>query len=74
MCHCIFSLSLANRSAVLFKLKEYTRCVEDIDIALEAGYPASLRYKVAERRFRCSLMLDDQKQFLQDLKLVGGRS
>ncbi len=37
------SLALANRSAVLFKLAEYSRCVEDIDLALEAGYPPSLR-------------------------------
>jgi hypothetical protein len=67
----ISSLSLANRSAVLFKLKEYRRSVEDIDLALEAGYPVNLRYKVAERRYRCSLMLNDHKQFVQDLQLVG---
>ena len=39
-------------------------------MALEAGYPPSLRYKVAERRARSSLSLNDHPQFLQDLKKV----
>jgi hypothetical protein len=65
------SLALANRSAVLFKLAEYARCVEDIELALEAGYPPSLRYKVAERRLRCSLRLSPtQEKLAQDLLLV----
>lgn len=36
------SLALANRSAVLFKLRKYPKCLEDIQQALSYGYPMEL--------------------------------
>ena len=46
------SLALANRSAVLFSLKGYHLALDDIHLALDAGYPEDLRFKVIERKVR----------------------
>lgn len=46
------SLALANRSAVLFRRREYKKSIDDIELALRTGYPDSLAYKIMERRAR----------------------
>lgn len=51
------SLALANRSAVLFKLREYPKSLEDIQQALSYGYPVELRYKLLDRQGKCLLQL-----------------
>ncbi|XP_064082862.1 SET and MYND domain-containing protein 4-like [Macrobrachium nipponense] len=43
----------ANRSAVMLDIGEYEKCLEDIDLALECGYPEELRSKLEARRLKC---------------------
>ncbi|XP_064088538.1 SET and MYND domain-containing protein 4-like [Macrobrachium nipponense] len=43
----------ANRSAILLDLGAYEECLEDIDLALEYGYPEELRPKLEARRLKC---------------------
>lgn len=47
------SLAYANRSACFFRLKEYKRCLADIELAEQAGYPSNLMPKLQERRANC---------------------
>ncbi|XP_023327508.1 SET and MYND domain-containing protein 4 [Eurytemora carolleeae] len=47
------SLGLANRSAVLIKMKKYKECLEDIDAALYFEYPDNIRYKLVDRQAKC---------------------
>lgn len=49
------SLAYANRSACFFRLKEYKRCLIDIELAVQAGYPSHLMPKLNERREHCCL-------------------
>ena len=51
------ALALGNRSVVLFTLKDYEACLEDIAGALELGYPEDMHYKVYERRGHCQKAL-----------------
>lgn len=46
------ALALANRSAVLFSLKQYYLALDDIKLALESGYPKELQFKLLERKVR----------------------
>ncbi|XP_064088537.1 uncharacterized protein LOC135202956 isoform X2 [Macrobrachium nipponense] len=43
----------ANRSAVMLDIGEYEKCLEDINLALEYGYPEELRPKLEARRLKC---------------------
>ena len=45
------------RSASHFQLKEYSACMLDIDLAVEAGYPTELIYKLYIRQCKCLLEL-----------------
>ncbi|XP_078000024.1 protein-lysine N-methyltransferase SMYD4-like [Glandiceps talaboti] len=47
------ALALANRSAVLYHMKEHKLCLEDIERAIQNGYPEELRYKLHYRRGGC---------------------
>ena len=47
------SLAYANRSAVLFALKNYKLCKIDIGLSFENGYSEDLHYKLYERRGKC---------------------
>lgn len=68
------SLGLGNRSVVFYNLNEYDNCLQDIEGALEFGYPEDLRYKVFERKGRCLKALgklDEAKQsFTKALELL----
>ncbi|KAL3285325.1 hypothetical protein HHI36_019434 [Cryptolaemus montrouzieri] len=48
-----YSLALANRSAVTFRLGKYEDCLKDIDQCLESKYPQNLRLKVLIRKAEC---------------------
>ena len=48
---------LNHRSACHFQLKEYSACLLDIDLAVEAGYPTELIYKLYIRQCKCFLEL-----------------
>ena len=62
-----FSLILANRSAVFFKLKQFQHCLDDINLALENNYPAQLRYKLYDRRTRCFYFLGLKENFISEI-------
>ncbi|XP_071025437.1 SET and MYND domain-containing protein 4 isoform X2 [Oncorhynchus clarkii lewisi] len=47
------SLCYANRSAALFHLQRYRECLEDIDRALNHGYPSHLKHKLQDRQAQC---------------------
>ncbi|XP_011269215.2 SET and MYND domain-containing protein 4 isoform X1 [Camponotus floridanus] len=51
------SVILANRSATLYHLEHYEHALEDMEEALQLGYPKDLFYKLEERRARCLLAL-----------------
>lgn len=51
------AIAVANRSASHFQLKEYAACLLDIDLAVEAGYPTELIYKLYIRQCKCLLEL-----------------
>ncbi|KAK7081441.1 hypothetical protein SK128_026960, partial [Halocaridina rubra] len=51
------AVGFANRSAVLFELKMYDQCIEDIELALKYGYPKEKQEKLENRRANCLLEL-----------------
>ncbi|KAK7073075.1 hypothetical protein SK128_000179 [Halocaridina rubra] len=57
----------ANRSAVFLTMMDYEKCLRDIDLAFEYGYPDLLKSKLLERKERC---LVAQKQMTEDGKLA----
>ena len=67
------ALAYANRSAVFFSLKEYSKCLADIDLALQYKYPARLEYKVLKRKAECLFELGQfqkAKKALNDTKKI----
>ncbi|KAF5892340.1 SET and MYND domain-containing protein 4, partial [Clarias magur] len=58
------SLCYANRSAALFHLGLYTKCLEDIQQAFDEGYPSHLQCKLLDRRTRCT-SLAKMKEYLK---------
>lgn len=70
---CTLALALANRSAVLYHMKQYRHCLYDIQAALENGYPDNLRYKLLDRQGKCLYKLgrkEQAQQSFQDGKTV----
>lgn len=55
--HRSLALGYGNRSAVLFELGQYEKCICDIDRALLHGYPRILHSKLAERKAKCLIAL-----------------
>lgn len=47
------SLAYANRSLCFLKLKMYDKCLIDIELAINANYPAKSKLKLEERRAFC---------------------
>ena len=54
-----FSMAVANRSAVLIHMKQYSQCLLDIDLALAYGYPNTLKYKLFERQGKCHFFMHE---------------
>lgn len=50
-------LALGNRSAALYQLQRYRECLADIELAVGHRYPATLAYKLFDRKGRCLLAL-----------------
>lgn len=63
------SIVFANRSAVYFHLKYYKVCIENINLAIEYGYPANLMHKLTERRKICEKSLHLSKDKTHEIKL-----
>ena len=59
------ALGYANRSAVLFQMKEYELCIRDITRAFNYSYPNNLMYKLFERKSRCQRALKVCNRFKQ---------
>lgn len=62
------SLALANRSAVLYRMKLYQDCLRDIALALQHGYPSFLKYKLILRRGQCLENLGQHKEAMEILQ------
>lgn len=62
------ALGFANRSAVLFQMKEYDLCIRDITKAFDNSYPNNLMYKLFERKARCFRALKDFPRALECMK------
>ena len=62
------ALGYANRSAVLFQMKEYDLCIRDITRAFDHSYPNNLMYKLFERKSRCLKALKDFPRSLEAMK------
>ena len=62
------ALGYANRSAVLFQMKEYQLCIRDITRAFNYSYPNNLMYKLFERKARCQRALKDFARALESMK------
>lgn len=61
-----FSLSMANRSAALFHLKEYEHCLRDIDQSLASNkYPSQNLYKLFERKGICHQQMNRRSLALE---------
>ena len=63
-----FSLAVANRSLALVRLDRHGEALEDISLALEAGYPEENRYKLLERRAKCLLHLGQYREAEESLR------
>ena len=66
------ALGYANRSAVLFQMKEYELCIRDITRAFNYSYPNNLMYKLFERKSRCqrAMKVKMSIEFLIDIQLL----
>ena len=62
------ALGYANRSAVLFQMKEYELCIRDITRAFDNSYPNNLMYKLFERKARCLKALKEYPRALEAMK------
>jgi len=62
------ALGYANRSAVLFQMKEYDLCIKDITRAFNYSYPNNLMYKLFERKARCQRAIKDYARGLESMK------
>lgn len=58
----LYSYLIANRSLVLFQLEKYQDCLQEINLALESGYPCQMRDKLYKRRTSCQLALDEKSE------------
>lgn len=61
-----FALSMANRSAALYYLKEYEHCLKDIDqVLISNKYPLQKTHKLLERKGNCYRYMDQQSLALE---------
>lgn len=54
-------MTLANRSATLFHMKEYDLALADIEEAFSLDYPQELHHKLYDRRARCLMAIKQYK-------------
>ena len=50
-----FAAAAANRSAALMALGKFEECLEDVQLAIEAGYTAAAAYKLYIRQACCQI-------------------
>lgn len=54
------SLAYANHASCFLKLKMYGKCLKDIELAKEAGYPERLMPKLDQRKANCLQQMQDR--------------
>ncbi|CAL4198266.1 unnamed protein product, partial [Meganyctiphanes norvegica] len=60
------SMGYGNRSALLFQLKEYEKCISDIDRSINLCYLEITQFKLKERKVKCLIAIERYKE-AQDL-------
>jgi hypothetical protein len=61
------TIHIPSRSAALLRLQQPGLALQDIELAVEAGYPAELRYKLEERRVRIAAQRRDRPGYHEAL-------
>ncbi|XP_028041143.1 SET and MYND domain-containing protein 4 [Bombyx mandarina] len=61
-----YSLALANRSAVLFSMKQYDECIHDIVTVFAMEYPRDLENKLSKRKSMCENFILKNKEVKED--------
>lgn len=61
----VLALSFGNRSAAFFHLKQFTLCLQDIENALEVGFPTGSVYKLLDRKGKCCLFLKRKHEAIE---------
>ena len=51
------AMAAANRSAAFYQQKQYREAIEDVEVAVAAGYPRNSVYKLYIRKCKCELEL-----------------
>ena len=64
------ALALGNRSAVYFQMKEFEKCLDDLEAALMFGYPESLQYKIFDRKGRSLWELGKEYEAQESLEMA----
>ncbi|XP_042892381.1 SET and MYND domain-containing protein 4-like [Penaeus japonicus] len=64
------ALGYANRSAVLYHMGKLELCLQDVELALQAGYPDKLLFKVHDRRGQCLMKLGQYSRALKAFTLA----
>ncbi|CAL4066162.1 unnamed protein product, partial [Meganyctiphanes norvegica] len=77
------SMSYANRSALLLELKEYDKCLNDIDRASKFGYPDDLKNKLLIRKAKgliamnrnqeASALVDECLKYMKTLSITDSK-
>ncbi|KAJ9591989.1 hypothetical protein L9F63_001501 [Diploptera punctata] len=60
-------IAFANRSAVLFSMRNYEKCLQDISQALKYNYPDKFLFKIYERQGRCFQNLGKRKEAVESI-------
>ena len=55
-----FSLAVANRSAALMRLGHLKLALNDVNLAINSGYPKDLKYKLLDRKIKLLKLIGDK--------------
>lgn len=58
----LLAFAYGNRSAVYFKIKQFKKCLENIQLARLNGYPADKLHKLQSREEKCHEMMQQQQE------------
>ncbi|CAL4062840.1 unnamed protein product, partial [Meganyctiphanes norvegica] len=67
------AMGYGNRSAVLYQLKEYERCICDIDRSVNIGISKMTKYQLEERKVKCLIAIEryeEAQELLKKCKLL----
>ncbi|XP_042205046.1 SET and MYND domain-containing protein 4-like isoform X2 [Homarus americanus] len=58
----ILAQAFKSRSVVLFEIKRYEKCSDDIDLALKFGYPQTSCKKLLDMKIKCQKLISADKE------------